>query len=214
MQIIGAVFKILCTPSNGAPRTRHYVFTHNCEYFSTFRKFFFFRNFSVFRGLGSARTSPRRPSCACASIFRNFERKKFFETFPSSAVWALRARPPVPLVRMREYFSTFRKFFFSKLFHLPRSGLCAHVPPAPLVRMREYFSKFRKNFFFRNFSILRGLDSARTSPRVYNPPQATMCDSPAEARTKITSRRQTAQVLNSRRDRASKVIRRRRIKVE
>ena len=83
------------------------------EYFSTFRKNFLFRNFSIFRGLGLARTSPGRRQCACASIFRLFGKK-----------------------------------FFSKLFHLPRSGTCAHVPQAPPVRMREYFSTFRKFIFF------------------------------------------------------------------
>ena len=90
----------------------------------------------------------------------------FFATFPSSAVRALRARTPgTASAHARVFFDISRNFFFSQLFHLPRSGSCAHVPPAPPVRMRENFSTFREIFFFRNFSIFRGPCPARTYPR-------------------------------------------------
>ena len=130
------------------------------EYFSTFRKKKFFSKLFHLPQSGSCAHDPRRRQCACASIFRLFRKLFFLETFPSSAVWDLRARPPAPPVRMREYFSTFRKKkFFSKLFHLPQSGPCEHVPPAPPVRVREYFSTFRKKNFFETFpsSVVRAL---------------------------------------------------------
>ena len=71
--------------------------------------------------------------------------------------------PPAPLVRMREYISTFRKIFFSKLYHLPRSGPCAHAPGAASAHARVFF-EFLEIFFFENFF------SRASEPCAHDPP--------------------------------------------
>ena len=95
-------------------------------------------------------------SGACASIFRLFGNFFFFEIFPSSAVWALRARPPgAASAHARVFFFTFLKFFFFEIFpSFAVRALRARPPGAASAHARVFFY-FSEIFFSKFFHLSR-----------------------------------------------------------